>query len=285
MFGHINAYKPDMKMRDYETYKSVYCSLCKELGHDFGPFMRVTLNYDFTFLAILNMSLSENCTSFKKSHCTFNPFIKCCKCTSNKECLDFASNSAAIMLYYKVKDNINDSGFFKKILMFLIYPFALLAHNKAKKLYPNVEKIISDSMESQTRLENEKCDNIDMAAEPTAKALAELLSINSVDETEKRILNRMGYCLGRWVYIIDAVEDIEDDLKTGSYNPFVISRKLKKDDSDEIKSIKEYAGGVLNLTACEAIKAFELLHVKRYNEILSNILYEGLENTKKRILS
>ena len=80
MFGYVRANKPELKVKELEMYKAVYCTLCKVMGKRYGRFSRFTLSYDFTFLALLNMSLSEKCSGIKKGHCVFNPLKKCNYC-------------------------------------------------------------------------------------------------------------------------------------------------------------------------------------------------------------
>ena len=116
MFGYIRACKPELKMKEFETYKAVYCSLCRRLGKSYGMLSRMTLSYDFTFLALLNMSLSDGCVAFEQKRCAFNPLKKCnyCKCD---DALELPSAAAMIMLYYKILDNIADERGFKSSVL------------------------------------------------------------------------------------------------------------------------------------------------------------------------
>ena len=72
-----------MKFKDYDMYKGVYCSLCKSIGKRYGLLARLTLSYDFTFLAILRMAVRKNKVCMKKSHCSFNPMKKCYDCSGS----------------------------------------------------------------------------------------------------------------------------------------------------------------------------------------------------------
>ena len=57
MFCYFRHYKPHMRVCEYESYKSVYCALCKQIGKEYGFLSRFTLNYDFTFLALLGLAV------------------------------------------------------------------------------------------------------------------------------------------------------------------------------------------------------------------------------------
>lgn len=279
MFGYVRAHKPEMKIKDYEQYKAVYCSLCKELGRSFGIASRMTLSYDFTFLSLLRLSLSDECLSFEKKRCVSNPLKKCNYCINQRESFIFTSAAAVIMVYYKLYDNLHDSGFFKKIGAGLTLPLFYCAHKKAAKLYPELEKYVSEMMETQLKIESEKSISIDAAAEPTARALANIVSDGIIDAEQRIIVERIGYCVGRWVYLLDAADDFEKDLKTGDYNPF---RSVY--DGENKASVYEKANEVLERTLWDLTRTYDLLECKRFQPILENILNDGMYQTQKRIL-
>ncbi len=272
MFGYIRAAKGELKIKDFELYRGVYCSLCRVLGKNYGLVSRFTLNYDFTFLTLLNMSLKDGCDKFSQKRCTFNPLKKCnfCKNTDNFE---FPAAAAMIMAYYKLLDNIADEKGIKKIGYILLRPFLKSANIKAGKRYPDIEKIVSDYINEQTNLEKAGCTETDRAADPTAKALSKILMLCSDDSSQKRVLERLGYCLGRYIYLLDAFCDLEADIKKGSYN--VLKNKQKTE-------IDEYIKAQIYFCINEACKAFELLDIKKYKPILGNIIYLGLEETAQK---
>lgn len=283
MFGYVKAYKPELKVRDYEQYKAVYCSLCKTLGREYGLFARLTLSYDFTFAALLRLALSGECPGFHKSRCPFNPFAKCNACSGGESDFSFTAAAAVIMMFYKLRDNLRDSGFWKRLVSRLLYPFAAHAHNKAKKHFPLVEEIVARMMEEQAALEGSSCAQIDRAEDPTAKALAALFSLGAQAEDQRRVLDRMGYCVGRWVYLIDAADDLEDDLKSGDYNPYIQAFQMTGEEPDAVTAARKAAQESLLLTAAEAVRAYNLLEVRRFDSILRNILEEGLFSVQKQI--
>ena len=110
---------------------------------------------------------------------------------------------------------------------------------------------------------------MDEAAEPTAAAMKRLFSLCTDDEVQSRILAQIGYCIGKWIYLIDAVEDIDEDTKSGNFNP------LKSSSVDS-------AVMTMNVCAAEAGNALELLEIKRFGGILRNIIYIGLIETGEK---
>ena len=272
MFGYIKVSRGELKIKEFELYRGVYCSLCKALGKKYGLISRFTLNYDFTFLALLNMSLKDGCDMFLQKRCTFNPLKKCnfCKSFDNFE---MPAAAAMIMAYYKLLDNIADEKGFKKLLYKMLKPFFKSANKKAKAQFPHIEEIVADYIAEQTSLEQQNCTETDRAADPTAKALSKILELCSEQNSQKRILNRIGYCLGRYIYLLDAFCDLEEDIKKGSYN--VLKNKPKE---EIVPYIKTQIAFCIN----EACKAFELLEIKKYKPIIGNILYLGLEETAEK---
>lgn len=269
MFGFVKACKPELKIKEYETYKAVYCSLCKKLGKSYGIFARFTLSYDFTFLALLNMSLRDDCDGFVQKRCAFNPLKKCNYC-KNDDAIDMPAAAAMIMLYYKILDNIADEKGLKKISYYLLKPIFSSAHKKAAKQYSDIEAYVSEYIAAQNKLEADNCSSIDQAADPTAKVMEQILSLCSENESQKRVLARIGYCLGRYIYLLDAAVDLPQDIKAGSYN--VLKNINENDVCDRIKQ-------QLYFCTNEAARAFELLDIKKHKTILGNIIYLGLEET------
>lgn len=279
MFGYVRIAKPELKVKEYELYKAVYCSLCKRLGKSYGILSRLTLSYDFTFLALLNMSLKDGCDSFQKKRCAFNPLKKCNYC-KNDDAIKMPAAAAMILLYYKIKDNIADEKGFKKLGYMLLKPLFSGANKKASREYPEINDIVREYIKAQSALEGENCRDIDKAADPSGTMLASLLELCSDDNIQKRVLNRLGYCIGRYIYLLDAACDLDEDIKKQRYNPIMVP------DGVEYKlHLDERIKPQLYFCINEASRAFELLDIKKYKPILGNIIYLGLEETFKKELN
>ncbi|MBP1568901.1 MAG: hypothetical protein J6A12_00730 [Oscillospiraceae bacterium] len=155
MFGYIKPFRPELKIREAEDYKAVYCGLCKELGRSYGLFARMTLSYDFAFMAMFFMSLnSEICPSFEKCSCIAHPFKKQCRCLENRA-VSLAAKAAMILTYYKIKDDLSDKGFLGRIRAVLLLPFASSARKKALSSGEEAKKIdlcAAKMIEEQGRL-------------------------------------------------------------------------------------------------------------------------------------
>lgn len=280
MFGYVKIFKPELKIKDYEAYKGVYCTLCKTMGKKYGLWSRFTLSYDFTFFTVVRMAAKAECPGFAKSRCTFNPAKKCLKCTSGADEFEYTAAVAMIMLFYKIKDDIHDLPFVKKIPAYLLYPLAKRARHKAAALFPEADKTVGEMMKKQLAVEERKSDSVDMSAHPSAEAMSKLLSYGFEGENNNA-LSRIGYCIGRWVYIADAFDDAQDDEKSGSFNPFVIRYSPLTEESN--KKLAENAENLMRQSADEAYRAFEQMKKGCFDSVIENILDCGLYNCEKEI--
>ncbi len=275
MFGYVKIYKPELKVKHYEAYRGIYCSLCKTLKKEYGLLATLTLNYDFTLLALTRLAFEKECCGFKDSRCAFNPLKKCQQCVNGNKELSYSAAAVMIMCYHKVNDDIADSSFLKGLLMRVVKPYFTLKRKKATKKYPALDEIISRTMAEQAEVE--KCGNagIDASAHPSAKAMGEILSFGFDGEIKEK-LNRFGYLAGRWVYLMDALDDMEADRKTHSYNVF--------NNINNEKEAKEKAVGVINLTAAQLAREAEKIEPARFGEILDNIVIDGTFSSMQSIL-
>ena len=286
MFGYVRIYKPELKMAEYEHYQGIYCSLCKQLGKRYGALARMTLSYDFTFLAMFRMALDDACAGFRQGRCVLHPLKKRVCCCENEN-LSFAADAATLLVYYKVKDDIADRGFWCSLPSRFLLLFASRARKKAKERQPALDRVIGECMEQQEALEKSGSASIDAAAEPSARMLAFLAAEGARDEKERKVLDRFGYCLGRWIYLIDAVDDLKEDLAQGSYNPYVLSRGLSADQPEKLperlEEARQYALLTLNACLAECLAAYNLLTVRRFDGILRNILEQGMPAVQKQV--
>lgn len=273
MLGYIRAHKPEMKFKDYELYKGVYCTLCKSLGKRYGFLSRFILSYDFTFFAMVRMAVRGQCPGFKESHCSFNPAKKCLDCNRDNEDIAYTADVTILMMYHKLRDNIADSKFLKRFFCRLLMPYVKHLYKKACKRVGDISKVLETQMARQQVIEKNN-GTLDEAADPSAVMLSELLTHN-IECNDIQALRKFGYMVGRWVYITDAVNDCEDDIKDGSFNP------LKKRFSDE--NFKEYCKEMMDLTIGEAILCYKRLKIFRFDDILRNILYDGVYSVTLKV--
>lgn len=182
-----------------------------------------------------------------------------------------------ILSYHKLLDTLHDSRFFKRAAAAVFYPILRVKYKKAKAKYPEFAEIAETAMRRQSDLEQAKCASTDKAADPSAQALADLFSLYIKDSTQKRVVARTAYCLGRWVYLMDAYDDMRKDLKSGAYNPFLLKYNVTDEPALENNELHEAILRSLHMSANEAAISFDLLDGTVHRNVLENILYDGLE--------
>lgn len=279
MFGYLLPYRPGLNDEQFSRYRAHYCGLCHQMGKSFGLVSRLTLSYDFAFLSLIYSSLDCCDTVLLNKRCIFNP-IKKHPAIKETSYSDFCAAIAIIMAYYKCRDNIEDSGFLKSIpyrffSLMLKYP-SKKARIKVPQIYEAVDKMYSNQISS----EKDEFVSLDSAADPTGEILSFLSSFFSKDSDQTIHLNRLGYMLGRFIYLCDALDDMADDKKNNCFNPFFTSSYVDL----TTEEIYEKSQEIFNVTLTEIIDSYRQIKFYHNSDILDNFIYFGLENTCKAIL-
>ena len=282
MFGYIMPEKPELKIKEFEIYRAYYCGVCKSIGKRHGQLKRLTLTYDAAFLAILLCSILNIGTKLVKERCMVHPAKK--SFVTYNEIIGYSSDINIILAYNNIKDKWNDD---RSKTAFLGMAALKNAYKKLMVEYPGKCAIMDERLDQLSVLEKQNCDSIDAAAEPFAKLMEEVLDYEKLDDNTRQVLRWMGYNLGKWIYLIDAFDDLEDDVKNSSYNPLLTHFKFngKLEDISNFKNeIKSQVEFILLYCLGETTKAFELLDAKENRGILENILYMGMLSKTDKIL-
>jgi len=274
LFGYIIPSKPDLTIRDFNTYRAVYCGLCKTLSNKFTASSRILVGYDFVFLTLLSLSLKDGEITVSRERCNTNPLKKVPVAKGN-ESIEFSAAMAVITAYYKLADDMSDERFIKKAASFATKLAISRGYKRAKRLYPEIDKLINTEMENQSGIERNSTSSTDLASQSSANGLSAIFEMLSEEENTKRILKRLGYLLGRFIYLCDAGDDLSDDIKYNRFNP-LRNRLSQNPAEDEIKQAVEEFKGSLRLNVGEIASTYNLLEIKNYREILDNIIFLGL---------
>lgn len=285
MFGYVRPQKSELLVREFEQYRGVYCALCKQLGKSYGAISRMTLSYDCTFLAMLLMGLSGSPAGFETGRCVVNPLKKCTYCTGERKELIYAAALSVTMIWRKLKDDLADDRLPGKLRACLILPLLARAHKKAARQYPEMERLAAALAQGQKEAERSAEASVDMCAEPTAAMLAGVCRNAAQDETQGRLLEQFGYFLGRWIYLMDAADDLEKDLKEGAFNPLIRKFSLTAESrEEEIQAAREWCNGALNFSLARGLEAFQLFDFEQFSPILTNVVRQGLPEMQKLLL-
>ena len=268
MFGYVTICEPELKVKDLRKYKSYYCGLCQELKEDYGAAGQMTLSYDMTFVIVLLTSLYE-CESRMDAHrCKIHPVKK--QQMLRNEITRYGADMNLLLTYYKLMDDWMDE---KEIRSLIGNGFLKRKARKVIAKYPRQSRMIRQCLRKLSKYEQENSTDLDRTAGCFGELMAELF-VYRQDMWEER-LRRMGFYLGKFIYLMDAYEDLEEDLKKGSYNPL---KKLRGQEDYE-----EQMRRILCMMIAECCAQFEQLPCLLDVDILRNILYDGVWNRYRKI--
>lgn len=268
VFGYVTPDKGEMKVREYECYRAVYCGLCMQLKADYGFVSRMLLNYDLVTVALLADGLSGQQGSPCMKRCMANPLRRRCM-HAGTDGLRLAAAALVQLSWYKLADDLADEPFARRAASAALRLLLRRAHKKAAAAQPELDKLLAEQTVCQQRLEQASCANPDEAAEPTGRMTAAILKRCAVQPEQEHILERMGLFLGKILYWLDAAEDFEKDREKGRYNVFL---HMGLDRTAAI----EQAALQCRLAAGEVARCYNLLELQLNRPILDNIIFLGL---------
>ena len=271
MFGYVNVLKDELKIKEYASYRAVYCGVCTACGKKLSHASKLGLSYDAAFAALLLMSVTGENIRTEKRRCLANPLKKRQYITS--ESIDYAASAWAVLAYYKFLDDWRDNKNIKGLLGMALFT---RAKRKAAKEFPCLAEKIDSGIKKLSELEKNNCSDIDLPAAIFGEMLAACLAPSYVGAENLRQLNEIGKNLGRWIYLMDAADDFDKDKKCGNYNPLVLNYKNKK---EAIEKSAEH----MTYTLSSMALSYELLEIKSNKPLLDNIFYLGVAAKQKEV--
>lgn len=261
MFGYIQPERDELRFREYAEYRAYYCGLCRCMGERLGEIARAALSFDCTFIAIMLSGMAGR-TEAKKAFCAYKPLEKGRMAAVRDEYLDFCADLNILLYHCKLQDDWQDERRAKALMgKGVMYSAAKRARENAPELY----SVIAQGISEISVIERDNSDELDAAPDAFArmmKGIAECAPI--VGEGNRIVFPKLLFHLGRWVYLIDAWEDRDKDVKKGAYNPFISSG-----------ADLERARFLLNCSLNEAVNAYHLLDIRAHESLLDNIMLEG----------
>lgn len=287
MFGYVRPNKSELLVREYEQYKAVYCQLCKVLGQEYGPASRFLLSYDCTFYALLALAVSGAKLTEHKKTCAMNPLKHCRYLAGEGEAYQKAAALTVLLAYHKLQDDIADEGFLKSLGKRLLRPFFRRKARKAGLRYPFLAESAEKAMAAQAEAESAQA-GLDACAEPTARLLSQVFGeLAGGDARQEMPLSQFGYFLGRWVYLMDAADDLPEDLRTGAFNPFIARLGFWGKTAlteEERRQADNFCNAALNRTAAQMALPLNLIDLMNFEPIIENVVQKGLPELQREIL-
>ncbi|MBE6989449.1 MAG: hypothetical protein E7426_01720 [Ruminococcaceae bacterium] len=268
MFGYVRPALDKLDEADKDRFQAAYCGLCHTLGRRYGLMSRFFLNYDLAFLAML---LEKQCAVGFRS-CAVHPIRKRpCACSS--AALDTAADYSVILLWWQLQDGISDRGFFGGLKYRAAARLLRRAYQLARQAQPEFDAHTQTQLTQLAALERENCSSVDRPADTFARLLSGVSAAEN-DPIRQRVLEQLLYHLGRWIYIIDAADDLENDLRLGCYNPVALRFPHEGGKLTEVG--RQEVAGTLDQSVRMMAAAYELTDFGAYSAVIESIVYEGL---------
>ena len=275
MFGYVRPALGRLDQEQRDAYQSVYCGLCHALGRRHGPLARLTLRYDFTFLAIL-LTAGAGGGGRICRRCPVHPLRKPRSCLAGGA-LDAAADQSMILTWHKLSDDVDDHSFFAGLPFRFMRRLFHRAYRRAADAQPGFDIQTREGLTRLREFEESKSPQLDRAADAFAQILA--CAAQAVPgEGKRRTLAQLLYHLGRWVYLMDAWDDLDDDRRKGRYN--ALDARFEGNARDNRDYLETTATHSLRLAGSAA----ELLELDRWTPIVENILYIGLPAVQSAVL-
>ena len=286
MFGYIRVNKPECRVREYEYYRGVYCGLCHALGKCTGQCSRLMLGYDFTFMALVRLAMAGATPTFKRSACIAHPFrrrpmAKPERGSEAEEIFSLCACATALLSYHKVMDDVTDEKGLRRMRAMCLRPLMAGPRKRARKRYEELESSICRGLLALSEIEKSDCSSMDAPAEAFGRLLSDVFSYGLADG-QKRIAAEIGFRVGKWIYLVDAADDYEEDIKKGRYNP--LARAYGESlTADERESLAE----ALIYELRQAERGFDLIDYPDANSrgVVENIIYAGMPSVAKHVLT
>ena len=285
MYGYLRTYTPELKVREHEYYRAVYCGLCRTMGKCTGQCSRMALSYDFTLFALVRMALTGETVTAKPSRCIVHPFKRHPMAIPNAD-LALCAYASAILAYYKVKDDRRDETGIRRAAAVAVSPVTSSMRRRAiKKGYGDMDRDVRMAMKNLADLESSRLPTVDEPATLFGELMGSILAYG-LEGNQAKLARKLGLHVGRWVYILDAADDYVEDIKRHRYNPLacLYGDSVPALSSERRESLRLSLLGEL----AELEKAFDLLdtsHDSDLGGILSNILYLGMPGEAERVLT
>lgn len=268
MFGYVTICEPELKVKDLRKYKAYYCGLCRTLKDEYGFMGQMTLTYDMTFAVILLSSLYESIAEVEMHRCKVHPVKK--QPMLRNEITSYAAAMNVLLAYYHMEDDWQDD---RKVSSLLTKN---MIQGKAKKIieqYPRQSRVIRESLQKLSACEKEESQDIDRAAGCFGELMAEIFVYK--EDIWAKTLRKIGFYMGKFIYIMDAYEDLPEDIKKNRYNPL----KTLAQRADYELQMQQ----ILRMMIAESTARFEQLPCLVDVDILRNILYDGVWNRYNQI--
>lgn len=278
MFGFIRPVRPELRVKEADRFQQIYCGLCHAIRARYGRFYTLFLSYDMTFYALVIGSDEAQTAPPCRKRCDAHPLMRR-DCAQPDAALERAADVSVLLTYHKFRDSLADEKGPKRALAWLLCRLGRRAYERARARLPEADAEMVQALEDLQQLERAKCDSMDRAADASARLTA--AAVPHTGDDRERVLRQMFYHIGRWIYLLDAAQDVAEDLEQENYNPVVLRYGLHTPDLTEIRQPLERT---LERSLADICMAFDLLDIRRDADLIRNIIFLGMPLVTKQVL-
>lgn len=283
MLGYVTVEKPELKLKEFELYSGYYCGVCKSISRRHGQLPRFVLSYDAAFLGLVMAGVNGDKNEISREHCIIHPISE--KTIVKNAGIDYAADVMLILAWFNLLDDAKDEGkLYAKAAMGLMRN----KFNELKETYPVLTEKIETQLADLSAMEKDRCSNIDQVAESFAKIMQAIFTCDGRSRTEEadRKLSDLGYHMGKWIYLMDAWDDVIEDVENRVYNPLIYRHDHRDDEPhgefrNRIRANVEFN---LFMYLDHMGKAADALETNENSSIIDNIVHMGLLRRTEKIL-
>ena len=261
VFGYISVNPTKLTEEEKKRYRAFYCGLCHTLGERYGSAGRATLSNDMTFLSLLLSALYEPTETVLNERCTLHPARR--HMAVLHEGTNYAADMNILLAYHKCEDDVSDEASMRG----RVGKRALKkAYEQVKKTWPRQAETVAKCLSEIARIENKESEDLDALTRLSGRMLGECFVWR--EDAFAPYLRDLGGALGKFVYLMDAYEDYDHDLKHRQFNP--LKSLHAQDDYEE--RIEE----ILTMEMAACVRAYDDLPIEQDDALIRNILYSGV---------
>ena len=279
MYGYVLPLKSKIRQQDYILFRAFYCGMCKTTGALFGQWARYTVNYDTAFMAALVSDCLDFPEEIDKRACIGHPFSRTPMVLRNGV-LEELSCANVRLAYYKVLDDVTDGSRKARVALKIMKK----AYDKAKTMLPGADEIVRDGYDRLRRMEQNNEKMLDRVCDCFAALLKNLFALLLGDKANEPVLS-LAYNIGKFVYIADALDDIDEDAADGNYNVFIAAMGEYESRAAFVGKHRAQLEFIFASTVNKAIAAFNDMSFTQSYSLLENIIYYGLRDETEKLLS
>lgn len=278
MFGFIRPVKPELRVKEADRFQQIYCGLCHAIRARYGRFYTLFLSYDMTFFALVIGCGEEDTAPPCRKRCDAHPLTRR-PCAQTDAALELAADVSVLLTYHKFRDSLADEKGPKRALAWLLCHLGRRGYERARARLPEADGEMVQALDDLQQLERAGCDSMDRAADASARLTA--AAVPHTGDARERVLRQMFYHIGRWIYLLDAAQDVAEDMEQDNYNPVVLRYGLRTPDLTEIKQPLERT---LERSLADICMAYDLLDMGRDADLIRNIIFLGMPLVTKQVL-